>query len=534
MIRGVLFDFDDTLTAPGAIDFEYIRRRIGMPADRPILEYIAELAERTEREAARAVVEEVELEAAARSRPNQGAEALVDWLRALGLPVGIMTRNSRRAVDLAFASFEHLRPAQFDVVITRDDPVPHKPHPDGVLAAAAAMGVRPEELLVVGDYVFDILAGREAGAATALLDHGRSDAEPDMADFVIHDLEEVRTIVWLGRPLPTGKVPAELLGGFLAGLPADDSSVLIPPRVGEDVTVVDPAGQTIAIGADPVTFTADSLGFWGLVVNANDVAACGATPRWFLATLLLPAGILGWQVRSILDDLREACGRFGVTLCGGHTEVTDAVTRPVLSGMMVGTLGERGAIDKRDLRPGDALVLTKRIAVEGTALLATELRDELLRDGLSSDQLAAAGALRDRLSIVGEANVAATVAGVSGMHDVTEGGLATAVAELAAVAGRDIEIDLDHIPYFPETRLVCEHLGVDPLGLIGSGSLLIGCAAADVPQLLDRLHDAGIEAAVIGRVLEGDGGVRARREGAPAAWPAFAVDEVARVLAGRS
>lgn len=533
MINGVLFDFDETLTAPGAIDFEEIRRRIGMPPDRPVLEYIAGLAERSEREAARAVVDEVELEAAAASRPNAGAEEIVEWLRSLGLPIGIMTRNSRRAIDLAFQNFVWLRASHFDVVITRDDPVPHKPRPDGVLAAAEAMGVPPQELLVVGDYVFDILAGRGAGATTVLLDHGTSDADEGLPDLVIHELDELREIVRLGRPLAAGKVPADLLEAFLAELPLDDKSVLLPPRVGEDVTVVDPGSRTVAIGADPITFTAESLGLWALIVNANDVAVCGATPRWFLATLLLPVGTSGAQVVAILDDLRTACAEFGVTLCGGHTEVTDAVVRPVLSGMMVGTLGDRGIIDKRQIREGDEVIITKRVAVEGTALLAGELRDELLHAGVPPDQLLAAADLRGRLSVVAEAAIAACAPGVSAMHDVTEGGLATALSELAAVCGHDLEIDLDCIPYYPQTRLICERLGIDPLGLIGSGSLLIACAAADSGGLMAGLAEAGIEAASIGRAVAGSGQVRARRDGVAVAWPGFAVDEVARVLAER-
>jgi hydrogenase expression/formation protein HypE len=356
----------------------------------------------------------------------------------------------------------------------------------------------------------------------------------------------VPDLIMLGRPLPAGKVPADLLEDFLEDLPQDDASVLVPPRVGEDVTVIDAApGTLIALGADPVTFSAESPGAWALVVNANDIAVCGADPRWFLATVLLPLGSTPAQVVSLLRGLAEACTAHGITLCGGHTEVTDAVTRPVVAGTMLGTFGARGLVDKRTMAPGDAIVLTKRIAVEGTALLAAELAHELGEAGMSAEELARCTALRELLSILPEAGIAAATPGVHAMHDVTEGGLASAVAELAVAAGISAGVDIDAIPFYEETARVCDILHADPLGLIGSGSLLICCAAAEVAALLESLHGAGIEAVRVGTLLEpgrdvlawhgaSDSRTAAARGAAAAEWPRFAVDEVARVLEGRS
>jgi len=543
-IRGVLFDFDETLTAPGAIDFALIRRRIGCPDDRPILEFIDALGDGEERRRALEAVHDVEMAAAAGSGPNPGAEGLVRWLQEQGLPLAIQTRNSRASVERAFANFEHLSAADFRVLITRDDEVANKPAPDGVLQAAATMGVDPSEVLVVGDYVFDMQAGRSAGAVTALLDNGDSMASADLCDFTLHDIAEVRDIVSLGRPLPAGKVPSELLEAFLEELPHDDVSVRVPPRVGEDVTVVDTSpGRLISLGADPITFSAESPGAWALVVNANDIAVCGADPRWFLATVLLPVGTTASQVITLLEGLAQACLDLGVTLCGGHTEVTGAVNRVVVSGTMLGTFGDRGLIDKRDMEIGDAIVLTKRIAVEGTALLAGECGAGLREAGVTAEELSRALELRRRLDVMAEARVAAGVPGVHAMHDVTEGGLATAVAELAAAGEHSIGIDLDTVPVYDETRRICEALGVDPLGLIGSGSLLISVADDRVDELLGGLAQAGVEATRIGTALERTDapevfawhGCSAPSEAAAAKcasapWPVFAVDEVARVL----
>ncbi len=218
------------------------------------------------------------------------------------------------------------------------------------------------------------------------------------------------------------------------------------------------------------------------------------------------------------------------------------MNRPIVSGTMLGTAPAGALVDVRSMRPGDALLLTKRVAVEGTALLAVEMGAELALRGMEPDELASCRALRERLSVVPEASVAAGFAGVHGMHDVTEGGLATAVLELAEAAGHAIEVDVDAIPVYPETRRLCDLLGVDPLGLIGSGSLLIACDPQQSGDLAAALTAAGIETTGIGRVLDRSPGrasaapglaVQARRGGAPVAWPVFEVDEVARLLSGR-
>ena len=218
------------------------------------------------------------------------------------------------------------------------------------------------------------------------------------------------------------------------------------------------------------------------------------------------------------------------------------MNRPIVSGTMLGTAAAGALVDLRSTRPGDTLLLTKRVAAEGTALLASEMGPELALRGMGPDELASCRALREHLSVVSEASVAAGFAGVHGMHDVTEGGLATAVLELAEAAGHAIEVDVDAVPIYPETRRLCDLLGVDPLGLIGSGSLLIACDPQHSGDLATALTTAGIETTDIGRVLGSLAGpasavpglaVQARRGGALVAWPVFEVDEVARLLSGR-
>ena len=223
-----------------------------------------------------------------------------------------------------------------------------------------------------------------------------------------------------------------------------------------------------------------------------------------------------------------------------NSAIRPAEARPVRA-TMLGIATADTLVDVRSMQPGDALLLTKRVAVEGTALLAVEMGPELALRGMEPDQLANCRALRERLSVVTEAVLAASFAGVHGMHDVTEGGLATAVLELAQAGGHAIEVDVDNVPVYPETRRLCGLLDADPLGLIGSGSLLIVCDAAQSGHLAVALAAAGVENTRIGHVLGPLAGpasaapglaVRARRGDALAAWPVFEVDEVARLLSG--
>jgi HAD superfamily hydrolase (TIGR01509 family) len=542
-LQAVLFDFDGTLTHPGAIDFPAIKREIGCPPDQYILEWILALPPGEEREAADRVLKRFEREAADASAPNEGAEELVHRLRAHGLAVGVLTRNGRSAVDRALARFTALTARDFDVIVTRDDgDVAPKPAPDGVLHAAAVMGVPPEETLVVGDFLLDMQAGRAAGAVTAhLLNHGlpafEHEEQPDAADcdFVVGRLAELDDVVRLGLPLAPGKLPNDLLAGFLGGLAAADPSLVVPPAVGEDVAALDLAGaELLVVHGDPITLGGADIGAAAVLINVNDIAAAGAEPRWLLATVLLPAGTTPSEAQALLGGLAEAAARSGVTLAGGHTEVTAVVNRPVVSLTALGTVGRAELKEKRSARAGDRVLLTKALALEGTALLADELGERLLALGMSTQELAACRVLQERTSVLAEARLAREVAGVHAMHDITEGGLATALRELAAATRRGVRVHRDRVPVAPETARVCGLLGADPLGLIASGSLLICCDPDSAAALAGALDAAGIPATDIGELTEDGAGVVALERDQPAPWPEFATDEAARLLAPRA
>lgn len=531
-IRAVLFDFDGTLTQPGALDFEFIRKSLGCPPETPVLEYIDALTDADQRAWCRKTLDQFETKAADNSRPNSGAENLIKWLRKNGLKVGIITRNTRSAVDLALKHFTSIGPLDFDAIITRDDDIPPKPDPGGIFMAAQNLGIQPSEILMVGDYVFDIRAGINAGSPTVFLDNGTATSiRYKEADFTIARLEELIDIVKLSIPLPAGKFPNELLKEFLDDAKFSDQSVIVNPGIGEDIAAVDVGKEEVLIlKSDPITFATDAIGHYAVLINANDIATSGATPRWLLTTLLFPIKTTAARIFKVLYELKTVCDQWGITLCGGHTEITDAVCRPVISCALAGTVSRSDLIKKEQMQPGDQVLLTKGVAVEGTSIIAREFDKRLAGLGMPKSEIDTCKGFLSDISILAEARVAATIPGVSAMHDVTEGGLATALVELSLAGGHPIQVRMEDIPVFPETEKIGKLMDIDPLGLIGSGSLLICCRKPDCEELTNRIQAKGIAVTQIGEVTKGSPGVMAERNGAVVEWPRFAVDEITRLF----
>ena len=246
--------------------------------------------------------------------------------------------------------------------------------------------------------------------------------------------------------------------------------------------------------------------------------------------MLFPVGTSAFSIHRVIARLSAVCRQWDVTLCGGHTEITDAVNRPVVNGMMVGTVSREKLIDKRNIRSGDRVLLTKAVSVEGTAIIAREFGAELTRLGVARDYLDKCRRFLDHIGILDEARIAAEFQGVSAMHDVTEGGLATALEELSAASGHRIRVDMDKIPIYSETRRICELLIINPLGLIGSGSLLICCREQAADMLVQKIKEAGIQVTIIGEVCDAGKGIEAVRRRRPTEWPRFEADEITRLF----
>ena len=333
-----------------------------------------------------------------------------------------------------------------------------------------------------------------------------------------------------------GKLPPDLLERLLSKTGKPDPRVLLGPRVGADAAVIDMGDTVLVAKSDPVTFAADRIGWYTVQVNANDIACLGATPKWFLATVLLPEGAAPELAEEIFRDITEACAELGVALVGGHTEITYGLTRPIVSGHMLGEAKKEDVVWPGGARPGDSLILTQGLAIEGTALLAREAASALRDGGLSGADVAAAASLLESpgISVVHAAQIACSVATVHAMHDPTEGGLATGLAELASAAEVGVEVDADAIHVLSETKAVCRALGLDPLGLLASGALLMAMAPDEVEVVQTALGNEGISSKVIGRVTNATDGLRLRNADGIVALPTFPRDELARFMSQSS
>ena len=324
------------------------------------------------------------------------------------------------------------------------------------------------------------------------------------------------------NPLPTGKLPRQLLGRLLDRVAATPD-VLLGPALGEDACALDVEAGILVGATDPITLTTSDLGRSAVVVNANDVAVCGARPRWFLATVLLPPGTDGAAVRDLFTVIGAALDDVGAALVGGHTEVTAAVRQPVVVGAMLGLAEQGRFVSTAGARPGDAVIQVGPAPIEGAAVLAAEASDRL--GGVAPQTVAAAvAALRDPgISVVEPALLAASL-GATAMHDPTEGGLASGLHELGAAGGVAVRVDASAVSWFGPGVAVCRALGADPWATLASGTLLATFPAGTVEAALSAL---GPQAAVIG-VVEAGSGVR-DAAGTPLPWPDR--DELARVLA---
>jgi len=267
-------------------------------------------------------------------------------------------------------------------------------------------------------------------------------------------------------------------------------------------------------------------------VNANDIATMGATPKWFLATLLLPEGKTNTKLATqIFRDIIASTQALNITLCGGHTEISYKIDRPIVIGHMLGEVEKDKLVVSAHARPGDDLLLTKGIAIEGTAIIARE-KATLIRKKFGDRFLKRAQAFIDKpgLSVVSDALLANKVVKIHAMHDPTEGGLATGIMELAKASGTGIVIDAEKIPCYEETNRICKFFNIQPIGLIASGSLLIALDPKDTKKVIAILAKNGILCTPIGRLTKKSEGLNLFKKDKLVKMQTFTVDEITKVL----
>ncbi|NLY53252.1 MAG: AIR synthase [Firmicutes bacterium] len=296
--------------------------------------------------------------------------------------------------------------------------------------------------------------------------------------------------------MQVGKLPPAALQQLIFDqLGQRRSEIVLRGALGEDSAALDLGGDLCVIATDPITGAVKNAGWLAVHVSCNDIAANGADPVAVLLTILLPEGSSQQLVAEIMADAERAAAEIRVEIVGGHTELTAAVNQPVISAVAVGRVPAGQLATSNNIHPGDSLVVTKYVGLEGTAILAWDF-PHLVEPVVGKQLLLEAQALAQQLSVVPEARIAAAY-GVRAMHDATEGGVLGAAYELAKAAGLGFELVEQELPLHPATQMLAEHFRFDPLRLISSGTLLL--ATAEPAGLIARLQQAHIPAKVVGR-----------------------------------
>src|SRR3989337_1208199 len=331
---------------------------------------------------------------------------------------------------------------------------------------------------------------------------------------------------------PVGKLDYRLLEKLLNLNPIKDPRIIVGPRIGEDAAVIDFGKNYLVAKTDPITFTTHRIGWYAVNINANDIAAMGATPKWFLATLLLPEGKTNAKLATqSFRDIITSTQKLNITLCGGHTEISYKIDRPIVIGHMLGEVEKDKLVVNAHAKPGDDLLLTKGIAIEGTAIMARE-KVAVISRKFGDRFLKRAQAFIDKpgLSVVADALLANKAAKIHAMHDPTEGGLATGLMELAIASGTGVVIDAEKIPCYEETEQICKFFNIQPVGLIASGALLIALDPKNTKEVIAILAKNGIVCYPIGKLTKKNEGLKLFKKGKLIKMPTYKVDEITKVL----
>jgi hydrogenase maturation factor len=332
------------------------------------------------------------------------------------------------------------------------------------------------------------------------------------------------------KNLPLGKLPPDLLERLIQNAPISDPRVIQGPGTGLDCAVIDLGETLLVFKSDPITFATDEIGWYTVQVCANDIATMGAEPRWMLTTLLLPENTTREaDVINISNQLQLACQMLQISLIGGHTEITHGIDRPIVVGTMIGETTPNELVTQRGAKPGNAILLTKGIPIEATAILAREF-PQRLQEVLTAEEIRQAQDFlyNPGIGISHDAGLSRNTGRVTAMHDPTEGGLSAALWELSIASEVAFEIDSKQIMIPDISKKICDHFGLDPMATIASGALLMTCEADDAAAICAKLNTEGILCTQIGEVTTGPQGVWMAENGNHILIPRPERDEIAR------
>jgi hydrogenase expression/formation protein HypE len=327
---------------------------------------------------------------------------------------------------------------------------------------------------------------------------------------------------------------SKILKKHVSDLEINDERIILGSKIGEDAAVIDMKDHYLVAKTDPITFATDEIGYYSVHVNVNDIVCTGAIPKWFLTTILLPAKKTNENlIEKIFKDLHDTCKSLNISMIGGHTEVTSNLDRPIVVGSLLGEVEKDKLVKTSGAKVNDVLILTKGIFIEGTSIIAREKEELLLSKGLDQKFINKCKQfLHDPgISIYKDALIANANFKINSMHDITEGGLATGIAEIAIASDLGALIYEDCIKILPEPAKLSRIFNLNPYGTISSGSLLISINEKEATKLVDTLRNGGIDAEIIGKMVEKNEGLKILTENDKTQPLLFSeVDEILKIF----
>ncbi len=298
-----------------------------------------------------------------------------------------------------------------------------------------------------------------------------------------------------------GKIPADVLENLVLKPLTENKirkDVVVRPATGEDCSAIDMEDKLCVVSSDPITGADSDAGYLVVHINCNDIASAGAEPVGILLTVLLPPAADESVLTKLSMGARKAADELGIEILGGHTEVTAAVNKPIISGTAIGKAKKGAFVSTSGAKIGQDIILCKCAGLEGTAVIAAD-NENYIEKYLDKEVIESAKAFKNEISVVKEALIAAKM-GATCMHDATEGGVLGAVWEACECSGVGCEVFEEKIPVREETKAICSLANIDPLRLISGGTLLF--TAFDGGKIIEKLNEESISAVIIGKVTD--------------------------------
>ncbi|MFX1417836.1 MAG: AIR synthase family protein [Promethearchaeota archaeon] len=332
-----------------------------------------------------------------------------------------------------------------------------------------------------------------------------------------------------------GKLKHAYLAQLLSEIEIQDKRVVMGSKIGEDAAVIDMPGMNYLVAkTDPITFTTDEIGYYAVIVNVNDIACTGAKPKWFQSTILLPDKLTtSIMIEKIFTSIHNTCKSLGITVVGGHTEITPGLNRPIVIGSLIGEVQKDKLILTSGAEPGDALILTKGVFIEGTSIIGREKENELRIKGFDTDFIEKCKnyLYNPGISVLNEALLVNKHFQIKSCHDPTEGGIYTGIAEMAIASNTGVLIEEEKIIILPEPQILSKIFNLNPMNTISSGSLLIAIEDDISHKLIELLKRNNISAEIIGKFVSREKGLKIKlKDGTVKPLLYSETDEITKIL----